>query len=253
MTNIDTIKDTVRKLLNLAKNDAAYDGEVENAIKFAQKLMAQHNISEADLIEASTSREMSSTFAWGNGRTLCSWEIMLASFIRDFLGSVVTLINKNVTPRRTEIGTLSFDADENVVEGQSVHFFGIPEEALLAKNLYENLALTIATMARLKYGTALRKEGREYGDGFILGLYEKLEKAKQEQKQLTQQSTALVVKKYDLVKQEYIKRGGTFGKKIGPKTVKVTRAYNEGVKDGTNADVSANRTKKIGRTRGLLY
>jgi len=49
MNNLDQIKERIRKLLNLANDDAAMGGEVRNAIAFAERLMATHHLSEADL------------------------------------------------------------------------------------------------------------------------------------------------------------------------------------------------------------
>ena len=46
--NVERVKDTIRKLLNLAANDAATEGEVNNAIRFARKLMLEHQLSDDD-------------------------------------------------------------------------------------------------------------------------------------------------------------------------------------------------------------
>lgn len=252
MNNIEQVKDTVRKLLNLAKNDAAYEGEIENAVKFAQKLMAQHNLSEKDLIEKSVSREMAKAYAWGNGRKLVTWEINLGGFVRDLVGTVVAAIDKKVMPRRSELGTIQYNEDGEAVEGQSIMFFGVPEEVFMCKSLYENLALTIATMARMKHGTALRKEGKEYSDGFIYGLYDKLQKAKDTEKALVQQTNALVVRKLDMVKMEYNKKYGQGKPTNLQNRIKRTGAFDDGRVDGSKMDVTAERSKKIGTTRGFL-
>ena len=52
MNTIDKAKDTIRKLLDLAADDAAAENEIENAIRFARKLMDKHNLSEDDLPQA---------------------------------------------------------------------------------------------------------------------------------------------------------------------------------------------------------
>jgi len=46
---LDNVKDTIRKLLNLAENDGAADGEIDNALRFARRLMHQHHLSEEDI------------------------------------------------------------------------------------------------------------------------------------------------------------------------------------------------------------
>jgi len=43
------IKEKIRKLLNLAEDDGAMEGEINNALNFARRLMLQHNISEEDI------------------------------------------------------------------------------------------------------------------------------------------------------------------------------------------------------------
>jgi hypothetical protein len=253
MSNIESVKDTIRKLLNLAKNNAATEGEVNNATKFAVSLMAKYHIEESELAESSVMQEMIQAGAWGNGRKLVTWELCLATFVKDFIGSVICYVNKSVVPKKNEFGLASFDDKGEVVYGQTIQFFGIAEEVQLAKSLYEDLALTIATMARLKYGTALRKEGKEYGDGFVSGLFQQMRLAKQEQLQLTQKCTALVVQKKALVDAEFKKQGVRLGKATQSK-VRVTGVYHDGVSDGRKMDVSANRTAKLGnQTRQIGY
>lgn len=43
------ILDKIRKLMTLAKDDAASEGEIENAMKMAKTLMMKHNISEKSI------------------------------------------------------------------------------------------------------------------------------------------------------------------------------------------------------------
>lgn len=253
MSNIESVKDTIRHLLNLSKNNAATEGEVSNAIRFASQLMAKHHIEESELAEPAVMQEMVQVGAWGNGRRLSSWESMLGAFVRDFVGSVVAVLNKNVIPKKNEFGLASFNDKGEVVYGQTMQFFGIPEEVQLAKALYEDLALTIATMARLKYGTCLRREGKEYADGFVIGLQTKLKEAKKEQLQLTQKSTALVVQKFEVVQQKFKEKNGWVPKDKYRK-VKGSSILTDGINDGKRMEVNANRTAKIGnQTRQIGY
>ena len=42
--DINKVKDTIRKLLNTAGNEAASEGEIENAVKSARNLMHAYNV-----------------------------------------------------------------------------------------------------------------------------------------------------------------------------------------------------------------
>lgn len=52
MSDIGKIKERIRKLLNLAADDGAAEGEIDNALRAARRLMLQHQIGEDDVAAA---------------------------------------------------------------------------------------------------------------------------------------------------------------------------------------------------------
>lgn len=262
---VENVKARIRKLLNLAENNAATEGEVANAVAFAQRLMAEHHLSEdqvregyqpnahevmADL-EKLTMLQMAT---YGQGEKLASWERTLASFVAKLIGSVGVYLNGTVRVR-TAAGTLLFDAQGKVVERGSVKFYGEAEEVRLACELYADLGATIAAMARLQYGGVFRGEGRSYADGFVAGLYTKLSTA---EKQAAGENTALALRCSTIV-QAKKQHAAAWLKGQGVKLGSASRgggrehhrgAYEQGKQDGAAQGVSVTRRGKLATAGG---
>lgn len=188
MSTTDPIKQRIRLLLNLAENDGATEGEIDNALRFARRLMDAHHLSEDDIpgnvhdaAAEAECKEMARDHAYGNGTSLASWEKSLASFTSAFVGGVGVYIGGPKEYRDSK-GMLKFDERGRAVTRGTVIFYGLADEVQLATALFDDLRGTIAAMARLKFGGALRGDGRSYGDGFVSGLYERVKKFREEDK-----------------------------------------------------------------------
>jgi hypothetical protein len=257
---VDNVKARIRKLLNLAENDAATEGEVANAVAFAQRLMAEHHLSEhevrqdcqpnAHAVMADLEKlAMLQMAAYGQGEKLASWERTLGSFVAKLIGSVGVYLNGTVRVR-TAAGTLLYDSKGQPVERGSVKFYGEAEEVRLACQLYTDLGLTIAAMARLQFGGVFRGEGRSYADGFVAGLYTKLSTAEKlaagDNKALALRCTAIVQAK----KQHAAAWLKGQGVKLGSASRSGGRehhrgAYEQGKQDGAAQGVSVTRRGKL--------
>jgi hypothetical protein len=256
-TNVDRVKDTIRKLLNLAANDAATEGEVNNAIRFARKLMLEHQLSDEDCKandesdEERIARAECQQFSINSQSAKCSgWESDLSTFVCHFIGGVRCYWKTNQIRRVNGIVQNANGSARCAV----FTFFGLTGDAAVAQRVFEELSITIAAMGQLKWGGAFKGPGREYCEGFVLGLFEQLKRADSEHK--AAESTALTVRRDALVKlkndraEEYLK------KDIGIKLVSASRrgdeyhgdARHEGKADGARAQVTG-RSAKIGNAR----
>ena len=125
---LEQAKDTIRKLLNLAADDGAAEGEVDNALRFADRLMRAHHLSEDDIGEddphVDAAREESWEFgegeAWSTGQSFCSWEHQLAHFVNDLIGSTKYYYNPSKIQRKD--GRIIFDdGGRATVKGSPSH------------------------------------------------------------------------------------------------------------------------------------
>jgi hypothetical protein len=252
MSQIDKVKDRIRKLLNLAENDAATEGEINNAVNFAQRLMQEHHITQEDIHTHAADQErveMNQEAAFTSGVKVCAWEHALANFVTEMIGSV-GVYSAGTHNATTPHGTMLFDNKGQPCKRHKYVFYGEIEEARLATDLYTDLTRTIAAMARMRYGGALRGDGRDYGLGFVSGLRTKLSEAKT---QAQTETTALAVRCTQIVTQKRA-AAGDWLKSVGVDLHRSTRrisgasngnAYGQGKADGAKANVTATRRARI--------
>jgi hypothetical protein len=200
---LDQVKDTIAKLLNLAKNDGAAKGEVENALRFADRMMRQHHLTEDDIHEAAAAKEAEEyarEWAPSTGKKFCPWEFRLAQFVADFLGSVKHYYEPNCI-MRTHHGTVIYEKNGHVKTRGRMQFYGVTEEAEFAAEMFNEWRLTIAAMARLRFGSCLRGKGGHYGDGFVAGMYEKLLESRRKDR-LVESENALMIRSTAIAKRK---------------------------------------------------
>lgn len=248
----EKIVDRVRKLLNLAANDAAAEGEIRNAMKAASKLIAQYQIEKTEL-EAAAEEVESTTYAkdfasFGSSRG-APWMGVLAMAVARAVGSV------QVYASREGIKKGAFDRVE--VES-GVVFYGPDSDVLLAKEVFAEWLLVIATISVGRYGGSFRGEGREYAIGFATSLYEiakDLYKPKPEalpgssSRAIVPVESALAKKREEgsaWLRSQGVNLGGV-GKSYSVRSG--SGAYSQGRADGRSSGFGVSRTKSLGGGR----
>jgi hypothetical protein len=267
--DLDKVKANIRAMLNLANDSAATQGEIDNAMRFVNKLMAQHQLKDEDLSEVDDKllqlerAEMNHEWAYYNGHKVSEWEGIVATFCCSLVGGVKNYYTSNV-PYKVD-GVLQHFFDGKPMTKPTIVFYGLEEDVEIARMLFVELTTTIATMGKLKWGGIFRGEGREYCTGFAQGLYSQLQRDNAEQLMLaregdtkTTKSTAMVAienrgmivkKKQDLAIKyrkeklgiDKLRSGGNFasGRDFS------ADARNEGRNDGKSHSVSAERRRKL--------
>lgn len=262
VVDLDKVKARIRAMLNTAADDAATEGEIDNALRFARAMMQQHHLEESDLAEEPAdqyediARAPKGTAAAVVGKKLFAWEGWLAHFCSKFVGGVGHYLDSDIQIARR--GRLAvWDENGEVRMGKAVVFYGVAEDALLAKELYDDLRTTIITMARLTWGGCYQGDGGAYAEGFVEGLNTKLRKAaEQERLEAAGNGRALILidRREDLIerKTELAKswlaneRGIKLRRGTGRSGANGSRqARSEGRADGAAAQVGVSRTKKI--------
>ncbi len=101
--DFERVKTRVSHLLRVARNDAATEGEIENAIRAARNLMLAYHLDEADL--ESTDGPQKPEMGRATSRTKFSkvalWEKDLAHFVANLIGGVRWYSSRNSEATRT--------------------------------------------------------------------------------------------------------------------------------------------------------
>jgi len=183
----------IRKLLNLAADDSSAEGEIENALRFAQRLMDEHNLTRDDLTPdeiAAESERMTRTAVYGGTTTCAAWERALVRAVCSCIGTVSYYIAEP-DYLRTPTGIVILPPDRTAgpkVRGRW-QFFGLAEDVALAVALFNETRELIAAMSRLRWGGVYRGPGRSYCEGFASALEHKASRASRER---TPATTAII-------------------------------------------------------------
>lgn len=253
--DLDKVKSRIRKLLNLAADDAQADGEISAAMKLAEQAMVKYQLELAD-IEADDTQEtpaesIDRVFAKCRTSRLTQWESKLASAIVELVGSIKWY------QAMQQVQTGAFQKTRQSV----VCFYGPAEDVRIASELFAEFIDVIATMACGKFGGCIKGQGATYAYGFASALKEKAYAASQERARIITPSTTAIVKRSEgsladvlVAKKERasqwlaesgIKLSNTSSSRGYNWNSNTRSAYDCGKQDGSRSDFSANRMKKL--------
>ena len=262
MADSDIIR-KIKKALAIAQDNAASDGEIQAAMNAVQKMMDRHHLTEDDLTHepvddyaAVDAANFNQIRAW-IGRKVFYWESYLAQFVSKFVGVPLYVDNNLQIARQYGSGFMLLDSDGEPQKVKSFVFYGVAEDALIAKELYDELRLIIRTLAYGKYGTAYQGDGGRYAEGFVSGLFSQLEEqTKIRRIEAAGNSTAMVLiaRQTDLVQykerkaKDWLKAEANIKLRKGGRTSGASGSYgafSDGRTDGSNAEVSKQRARKL--------
>lgn len=246
----DRAVDRVRKLLNLAKGDGAAEGEIRNAMKAASDLIAEYQIEQIELEAAKETVETTNyakdftSFGVSRG---APWMSTLANAVALAVGSVQVYVSREPVKK----GVFGREEIES-----GVVFYGPDSEVILAKEIFQEWLLVIATISVGRYGGSFRGEGREYAIGFATSLYEiakDLYKHKAEAALPGATSTAIIPVEAALARKR--EEASSWLRSQGIILEKSERycsirsgseAYSQGRSDGRSSGFGVSRTKSLG-------
>jgi len=202
--------ETVKKLLAMANDDGASENEVKIAMQHARRLMTQHSIDEADLVEKPDSNIVDGL--GGNKAGWVIWEKIVASAV-GATTDTRPLIKKSHTNDAVQIRFIGFNVDVTV-----------------AQHMFPSLLVTIRTMARMKLGKGWTSKHRSYAHGFA----DELNLQATQQKRAEAQSTEIIHRK-DVAIDKWLDENMNVGHAKRTRHGKIDReAYNAGRQDGRN-------------------
>lgn len=192
MSKLDDIKRKIRGILAIGNDESgATEAEAENALAFARRLMLRHQLTEADIAqggertahEIAADTEYDTVTAYTKGAKMSTWAGWLTHAINGLVGTTQCYIGNCGVTKRTEAGTLDFDESGQEQKACEVIFYGPAEDCRDAKALFEEWSILIAALARMKFGGALRGEGRSYAEGFATALCTKVNDMKKRERE----------------------------------------------------------------------
>lgn len=237
--NLDRIKSTVRAMLNLAADDAATQGEKDNAMRHVQRLMEENNLREEDLPSADGVLESLDNIAVGKakvnlGAKTCTWMAVLGVFVQNLLGTIKCYSVKS-------------KEQKGVVD---LIFYGVLHDCEIAAEVFNETRAVIEREALKRYGGTKRGDGFSYCLGFVGGLAHQLEKVRATDAPPTANAlvvarNAIVVKKNALA-DRWAADNGLRLRTHGAKTrIKSRDAFDQGFDDGQRHSVNPDRRKKL--------
>ena len=203
----DAVINRIRKLLNLANDNGASEGEIENALKFAKDLMEKHDLAEAeDLSNPDTAPVV------GETRT---------SIKRNEVSSTVMHIVCMICHCKFYIS----GKDETLV------IYGYPRDVAIAKEMYNELFASVRAMVRSRYGLGWGPRHRDYCRGWAQGAIEKAQAP-------AAAGMGAIVLVRDAALDAFSRSKRLVQGRSKQITINDTSAYNTGRRDGSNVDLS---------------
>jgi hypothetical protein len=261
----------IHGLLRLGADDGATEAEAASALRFARRLILNMGMTEEEVragleADASTLRDPHAvaadaeyTDAWeaGETRTAPTWEGILAGAMGRLVGTVRAYRTGAKEVRRPD-GTLRFESDGRPMLRPGIVFYGPVADVVLARELFTSWRTTIIALARMRFGGAIRGEGRDYAGGFVHAMSERIKAmAGEEVRELQDSSastTALVrLEHAHAVMRAKVEAGAAYLASKGVRLGNSRRvsyggsAYAAGRADGARADIGTRRNaKRIG-------
>ena len=150
----DKIMRRLRAFDNTAQNTGSTEGEKRNALRMMQSLMLTHNLSREDIVDEDNveSIHFARMACPLNGKRAYTWEKMLAFYLTQEIFPHVQWYMSTKGHR-----TLFW-------------FYGPLSDVENIIALFRELLLTIASAAKLQYGSYVRGSGASYAEGYVSGL-----------------------------------------------------------------------------------
>lgn len=176
--NRESIVERVRKMVALARDNAASPGEIENAMKLARELMTKYGIEDGEVEPA----QQQATINRADSASRAGWARWEQSLI-------------NVVTNVCDVKAVLNHSGRKV----TIQFVGFPADVAVACALYPALLASIRVCARMQFGQGWNFHHRSFAEGFIAGLSKQARQAKQ----AAQQANAIILRK-DLAIQKWM-------------------------------------------------
>lgn len=150
----DRIIERIQKLLRLANNDAASEGEIENAMAFARKLMDEYDIAEHSIILEESDEKLSTRVA---DEVLYATRKIALPRVRDLAQAAANVCDCRL-----------YYSQNMVREAwrHTIRIYGLEHDVAVAHAMFKELCVSMRALARMLYGTKRTSEHCGYEQGF---------------------------------------------------------------------------------------
>lgn len=251
----EKIKDRIRKLLAVARNSGATEGEVYNALMAANALMRKHRICESDLTVMDNYIEAKRKVDLGHkdivrtsvGASIYAWEAGLSVFVCDYVGGIGAFLDNNKFLARNRLGiVVEHPVDGGPYNGKSVCFYGLAEDAMLGAEVYEEIRTYLSRRARELYGGCYKGEGGVYCQGFVTGLFERVEQAKALEHREANGTGLIVIQRQDELTKYKERAASSYLEECG-----VSVRSRQGSEGATGTKQAFDRGRRDGAEKGI--
>ena len=195
-TQIENIKSKVGKMLALASDQSASQGEIENAVAMATSMMAKYNLTREDVDNTKENPienvKYGTRTAYGLSKKTFVWESQLAMFVAKFVATVKVYRDSKLHLNRKGIFVVT-DEKGNSVYSRAFIFYGADDDCEIAVALFDELKKAIQMSAIIRFNSWAKGDGGAYCEGFVSGLKETHLKEVEKLKNTDTQTTALIL------------------------------------------------------------
>ena len=256
MIDMEQIKNRINKLMAVAGDGIATEGEVNNAMDLAMKLIDKHNL---DMAEFEKKEQREEKIEYGkvqmnySSKIMNHWEGQLALAICKLFGTVSCYRESTKSPFRHN-GVVQLDNKGDIIMTPSLQFYGPINDTKEAADLFRNWTISIGTMALTRWGGIYKGAGASYCEGFVKAIYEKVSQLDTSRQltmatkyQLGDSTTAItLMERYKLIKtgaRQWLNE--TQGVRLSKSHVTTSRnnnqdAYSEGFSHGKSTSFGRN-------------
>lgn len=223
----------LNQILKRTTDNGATEAEAKQALEYAEKLMREHDIemSEVEGYAESLTTDAVQDFMARSVVSPALFEKILACAVAKLFNCgcyVRKNYSKNPRSPKTEM-----------------HFVGFQLDTQAAGATYCELIVAARAFARAYFGSGWRSEHNNFCKGFAFGIIDKIDdivrERESEQEVETSNSTALIVRKNELVQNKLVELGIVKPKKS--RAVGAGAGFTEGRFEGSNYSLSANSNR----------
>lgn len=229
----DKIIGRIKKLLRLANNDAASEGEIENAMAFAKKLMDQYNLEEQAILIEETDEQVASKVVE---------EVMFA-----MKGTIYPQLRNLIGASAILCGCRIYYDDYHYIDGKrkrAIMIYGQPHDVAVARAMFKELRASMNTLVYINYGRKHSIEQSSYRKGFsqrILSRARELNGKRDRTKTPEASTCTAIVLKKDVALDIFAKGLGLVPKRFRTGKISSYGAYDKGWDDGRNVSLDTNQ------------
>jgi hypothetical protein len=230
MSAPEKVVEKLRKLMALAKGAGASEGEVDNALRFARKLMDDYGIAEDSIL-------LTEDVNTASRRIIEDTALKLGHIHHHDIN--LAMATKYIC-----------DVDLYLKGKREIVFFGMERDVAVAKALFSELRVIMRTMARFTVGESDGPSHKSFLIGFSSRIHVRAKELKKKAAAPESTGTAIILAK-DAARERYKEGLGLVKSRKSNQSIRDWKAYTDGNAAAENVSLGTNGIGE-GRARKRL-